>query len=98
MQSRTDYKAVAYFVNWCVCTGFYVVPMVPNSGSSGQSMEGIISHRNYPRTSSRTYSMPLQMSDQKVEKCRLSPGGVAGANDLMLICGSYLTDTWSDTV
>lgn len=25
MQDKTDYKAVAYFVNWCVGTVFYVV-------------------------------------------------------------------------
>lgn len=72
MQNQTDYKAVAYFVNWCACTIFHAVSNVPGSDLSGLSMEEIINHRIYPRTTSHTYSMPLQMSGQKVEKCRLS--------------------------
>ena len=73
MQNQTDYKAVAYFVNWCVHPEFYVISIFPTSGSSGLSMEGIINRWSYPRTSSRMYSMPLQILGQKAEKCRLYP-------------------------
>ena len=76
MQNITDYKAVAYFVNWCVYTEFYDVSIFLTSGSSGLSMEGIISHRSYPRTSLRIYSMPLQILGQIVEKCMLSLKGL----------------------
>ena len=63
-----NYRAVAYFVNWCIHTSKTLFSYISKC-EIGQSTVEIIIHKSYQRTSLRMFFMPLQMLSLKVEKC-----------------------------